>query len=261
MAIKYHLTPLEIVKLLGYTKPAAKEELQQFEQKNNIKLPTQLFDFLSYARNNPLFSTADIWASELWPYFSYQYIEEGIEDCRQDFTDPKFCEGNDFYPFSKIPKEQWPDLVANYLHIGSDYAAGVVFFGIEEKDLTQENPPVYLQHEADPITDWKLMFHTLTDYLMNIVLDILTCEYYDTGAYVLEKSGWNLFKSEYDNEEEMRAYLLEKNIDLSKMPKHASCFKEDPYHRCCFDESEKVLYIITNDIIDHEIQVVAWKKY
>lgn len=59
----------------------------------------------------------------------------------------------------------------------------------------------------------------------------------------------------------MRAYLLEKNIDLSKMPKHASCFKEDPYHRCCFDESEKVLYIITNDIIDHEIQVVAWKKY
>ena len=80
MAIKYHLTPLEIVKLLGYTKPAAKEELQQFEQENNIKLPTQLFDFLSYARNNPLFSSADICASELWPYLSYQSIEEGIED-------------------------------------------------------------------------------------------------------------------------------------------------------------------------------------
>lgn len=247
MAIKYHLTPLEIVKLLGYTEPTAKEELEQFEKENNLKLPTLLFDFLSIARNNPLFSTADIWANEHLPYFSYQYIEEGIEDCRQDLEDPEFCKENAFYPFTKIPKEQWPELVSNYLQIGSDYAAGVVFFGIEEKDLSQDNPPVYLLHEADPITDWHQLFDTLTDYLMSIVLDILTCESYNTGAYVLDQAGWNLLEYEYDNEKEVRAYLTEKNIDFSMMPKHSSCYDEDPCYRCCFDEEEKTLYIIKND--------------
>ena len=87
------------------------------------------------------------------PYFSYEYIEERIEDCREDFDDPEFCEENAFYPYSKIPKEQWPELVENYLQIGSDYAAGVVFFGIKEKELGLENPPVYMLHEADELAD------------------------------------------------------------------------------------------------------------
>ena len=46
MAIKYNLTPIEVVKLFGYTEPAAKEELELFEKENHIKLPKLLFDFL-----------------------------------------------------------------------------------------------------------------------------------------------------------------------------------------------------------------------
>ena len=76
MAIKYNLTPIEVVKLFGYTEPAAKEELELFEKDNHLKLPKLLFDFLSLVSNEELLSTADIWAdSDSQPYFSYQYIE------------------------------------------------------------------------------------------------------------------------------------------------------------------------------------------
>ena len=249
MAVKYNLTPVEILKLLGYTEPISKEELERFEKENNLKFPTLLFDFLSLTRNNPLFSTADIWTrDDSLPYFSYEYIEEGIEDCRQDFEDdPEFCEENDFYPFSKIPKDQWPESVANYLQIGSDYGAGVVFFGIEEKDLAQENPPVYMLNEEDTLTDWKLIFHTLSDYLMGVLLDVLACVDYDTARHVLNKEGWSFYENEYADKEEIEEQLSQKKIDLSAMAKHISCYDIDSFYRCCFDEEEKALYVIMND--------------
>lgn len=47
MAIKYNLTPVEVVKLFGYTEPVAKKELELFEKDHHLKLPKLLFDFLS----------------------------------------------------------------------------------------------------------------------------------------------------------------------------------------------------------------------
>lgn len=34
----------------------------------------------------------------------------------------------------------WSELVENYMEVGSDYAAGVVEFGIKGKDLKQKKP-------------------------------------------------------------------------------------------------------------------------
>lgn len=250
MSIKYNLTPIEIIKHLGYTEPLAKEELEQFKKDNHLKLPTMLFNFLSFAQHNPLFSTADIWTGDndnLLPYFFYEYIEGGIEDCREDFDDPEFCAGNVFYIYFKAPKEQWSELVSNYLLIGSDYAAGVVHLGIEEKDLTLENPPVYLLHEADTLADWKLLFTKLSDYLMAVVLDVLACKYYSTAERVLHKKGWEFCKDEYANEEEVKERLAKNTIDLSAMAKHISCFNPDSFYRCCFDEEMEALYLVEND--------------
>lgn len=61
----------------------------------------------------------------------------------------------------------------NYLQIGSDYAAGVVFYGIKENNLVLENPPVYMLHEADELSEWKLITNTLSEYLMCVLLDAL----------------------------------------------------------------------------------------
>ncbi len=249
MAIKYNLTPVEVVKLFGYTDPTAKEELELFEKDNHLKLPKLLFDFFSLVRNEELLSTADIWVTrEDLPYFSYQYIEEGIEDCRDDFDDPEFCKQNAFYPYSKIPKEQWSELVENYLQIGSDYAAGVVFYGIKEKDLELENPPVYMLHEANELSDWKLIAHTLSEYLMCVLLDALAGVEYTTAQEVLSEDGWEFYEGEYANEEEVREWLSEKKIDLSAMGKNMTLYGEvDSVYRYCFDEEEKAFYMVIND--------------
>ena len=249
MAIKYNLTPVEVVKLFGYTEPIAKEELELFEKDNHLKLPKLLFDFLSLVRNEELLSTADIWVdSDDLPYFSYQYIAEGIEDCREDFDDPEFCKENAFYPYSKIPKEQWSALVENYLQIGSDYAAGVVFYGIKEKELVLENPPVYMLHEADELADWKLIAYTLSEYLMCVLLDALAGVEYTTVQDVLTENGWEFYEEEYANEEEVREQLSKKKIDLSAMKKNMTFYGAvDSFYRYCFDEEEKVFYMVIND--------------
>ncbi len=249
MAIKYNLTPVEVVKLFGYTEPVAKEELELFEKDNHLKLPKLLFDFLSLVKNEELLSTADIWVnSDDLPYFSYEYIEEGIEDCRDDFDDPEFCKENAFYPYSKIPKEQWSELVENYLHIGSDYAAGVVFFGIKEKELVLENPPVYILHEADELADWKLFAHTLSEYLMCVLLDALAGVEYATAQDVLNENGWEFYEEEYANEEEVRERLSKKKIDLSAMGKNMTLYgEEDSVYRYCLNEEEKTFYMVINN--------------
>lgn len=248
MAIKYNLTPIEAVKLFGYTEPEAKEELELFEKENHIKLPKLLFDFLSLVRNKELLSTADIWVdSDSLPYFSYQYIEEGIEDCKGDYDDPEFREQNAFYPYFKIPKEQWSEFVDNYLQVGSDYAAGVVFYGIKEKELTQENPPVYMLHEEDPLADWKLIAPTLSEYLMCILLDALAGVEYRTAQEVLNENGWEFYGEEYKDEKEVKEQLAKKKIDLSAMKKNISFYGVDSFYRYCFDEEEKIFYMVIDN--------------
>lgn len=248
MAIKYNLTPVEVVKLFGYTEPEAKEELELFEKENHIKLPKLLFNFLSLVRNKELLSTADIWVdSDSLPYFSYQYIEEGIEDCKGDYDDPEFREQNAFYPYFKIPKEQWPEFVDNYLQVGSDYAAGVVFYGIKEKELIQENPPVYMLHEADPLEDWKLIAPTLSEYLMCILLDALAGVEYRTAQEVLNENGWEFYEEEYKDEKEVKEQLAKRKIDLSLMKKNISFYGVDSFYRYCFDEEEKIFYMVIDN--------------
>lgn len=249
MAIKYNLTPVETVKLFGYTEPMAKKELELFEKNNHLKLPKLLFDFLSLVRNQELLSTADIWVDNHdLPYFSYQYIEDGIEDCKEDFDDPEFCKENAFYPYSKIPKEQWPELAENYLQIGSDYAAGVVFYGIKVKDLVMENPPVYMQHEANELADWRLIADTLSEYLMCVLLDALSGKEYLTAQDVLIENGWEFYEEEFEDKEEIRELLSRKKIDLSAMGKNMTFYgAEDSFYRYCFDEDENIFYMVIND--------------
>ncbi len=244
MAMIYHVTAIDILKILGYTEPTGKKELEIFEKENNLKLPRLLFEFLSLAKDNPLLGTADIWN---FPYFSYEDIKERIEEDKEYWEEnPESCAEDEYFAFSQIPVEQWSNYVANYLQIGSDYAAGVVNFGIRVEDLTQENPPVYILNEADTLKDWNMFYHTLSDYLMSVLCDVLVCVQYHTAKRVLQKKGWNFF--EYKNLEDVQTQLSQRNIDLSAMKKYPSLYGEDDFYRCCYYEEEKTCFVITNDV-------------
>lgn len=160
---------------------------------------------------------------------------------------PEFCKENAFYPYSKLPKEQWLELVDNYLQIGSDYAAGVVFYGIKENDLVLENPPVYMLHEADELSEWKLIANTLSEYLMCVLLDALAGVEYSTAQDVLNENGWEFYEEEFENEEEVKEQLSKRKIDFSAMGKNMTFYGEaDSFYRYCFDEEEKIFYMVIN---------------
>ena len=184
MAFNYDIPVLELLDILG-CQPNP-------DYQPDPRLPALLNDFLSRAYNSSLFKTADIWTKHpAWT--SYEVLEERVEEDREYYEEhPEELEEDDpFAPFFKLSKEQWPTLVENYLEIGSDYAAGVVEFGIREADLDQADPVVYMLHEVDAPTGWKRFSATLSDYLKYVLCAVLCCETYETGMEVLEEAGWS----------------------------------------------------------------------
>jgi len=85
MSVRYDLTAVEILKLLGYTEPVGKDAILQAEQDKAVKLPHALFEFWSLAADCPLFETADIWTKKRdFFWFTYNDIQEWI-DCEKKY--------------------------------------------------------------------------------------------------------------------------------------------------------------------------------
>jgi len=166
---------------------------------------------------------------------------------------------DEYFKFSQIPKEEWSDYVSNYLQIGSDYSAGVVVFGIRKKDLVQENPPVYMLHEADSITDWKIIYNKLSDYLMAVILDVLSCANYHTAKSILQKSDWNFY--EYFDLRKSEDFLSDNNIDLSKMNKYFSLYGANAFCLCCYDDKKQSLFVIRNEEEDYKFSIISKSIY
>ena len=189
MAFNYDIPVLELLDILGCPPDP--------DYQPDPRLPALLNDFLSRACDHPLFETADIWTGHS-DWTSYEVLEERIEEDREFYEEhlEELEEDDPLAPFFKLPKEQWSTLVENYLEIGSDYAAGVVEFGIREGDLSQPDPVVYMLHEGDAPTGWKRFSATLSDYLKYVLCAVLCCETYDTGMEVLEEEGWTYTECE-----------------------------------------------------------------
>ncbi len=261
MAIQYNVSAVDIIKMLGCTKPVSKEERKEqrdncqiawpidksrmeiFEEEYHQKLPPMLDEFLRLASDRPLFETADIWAADCcFPYFSYEDIEQWIEDDKEYWEEsPEEYEDEEHYQLSKIPREQWKEHVPNYLQIGSDYAAGVVNYGICETDLEKENPPVYYLHEAGSIKDWKLLTNTISEFLGGIVCDMLSGVQYSTAQNILEEDGWEF--CEFKNLDQ----LAQRQINLSAMEKYPSFYEDEVFYRLCIEADKETLYLVSDD--------------
>lgn len=246
MSVIYDLAAIEILRLLGLKETVEKARLEAFEHENKQKLPRILLDFLSVAMEQSLFSTADIYTDSSGLSYFYEWMEEEIEERWEDWEEcPEECSEDPYFLFSQIPKEQWADHVSDYLLIGSDYGVGVVSFGIRKEDLSEDNPAVYVLNEAEPLTEWKIYYDTLEGFLMYIVCDILACRNYSTAQRVLKNIRWN--HCDYGSQEQLKQDLLERNIHLSEMKKYRSQFEDDVCYRCCYDQGEKVLYLIQDE--------------
>lgn len=261
MSIQYRPTPLDILKLLGLTDSRGSVQLEQFQSDHGIKLPPLLSDFFSAAWNHPLFETSDIWVTgrRHFPFrFSYERLEDRIADWQEDWNAAPSQYADDFcFQLSKIPREQWPEHIPNYLEIGSDYSAGVVTFGIRADDLSQADPPVYILNEGSPETAWRVLDDTLSLFLMRVLADVLTCSMYDTAREVLEKAGWKYCEMKDMPEAQNRAEQL--GIDLSKAAQcgalYAAADTPDVCRYCCI-EGKKTFFLLKNDAGNHETTCV-----
>ena len=245
MSFKYNLTVTEILQKMGYTK--TKDNILN-EQQKGIVLPAVLNDFLSLAINTSLFSTSDVWVqTRRFICFLYDYIEENIEDEKEYWeNDNSDADESEYYKFYKLPKEQWKDIVPNYLLIGSDFAAGIINFGICITDLDKSDPPVYMNHECDSICEWKLYTNSISEFLMLVFCDILSYEMYDTAMDTLEDEGWEAdILSEYE--------LNDYKIDFDAMVKYPSFYDRNALLGCAYDEDKHILLVVKFDENNEEI--------
>lgn len=253
MSFQYHFTVTEILEKMGYTK--TKDNILDDQQKG-IVLPAVFNDFLSLAINTNLFSTSDVWVqTRMLICFLYDDIEENIEDEKEYWeNDNSDADKSEYYKFYKLPKEQWKEIVPNYLLIGSDFAAGVVEFGICVTDLHKSDPPVYMNHECDSICEWKLYANSISEFLMQVFCDIVSCEMYDTAMDVLEDAGWNvdtLSEEEFDDYE----------IDFDSMVKYPSCYDGNALLGCAYDEDKNILLVVKFDEDSEKIlDCIAYSK-
>lgn len=254
-SVKYDLSALDLLKIFGFTEPLAKNAVQmieEFEERYHKKVPERLKAFVQLAMENPLLRTADIWTDKKEPWF---YFYDMIEEMNEE-------EDEVFPEFSHTPRETWHEKVDDYLEIGSDYGAGVVTFGIRVGDLNQDNPPIYVQHEADEITQWNLFYETLSDYLLAVTCDALFGFAYHTAQQKLEKMGWKYQSYRYSNTEKIQEQelLLKYEIKLSELHKMQSLYYGSPEERiaCCYREEENILFLF--HMTEKGIEIITIQK-
>ena len=108
-------------------------------------------------------------------------------------------------------------------------------------------------HEANSISDWKIIYNKLSDYIMAVILDVLSCANYYTAKNLLRKEGWNFY--EYSDSRETKSFLSNNDIDLSKMNKYLSLYGENAFCLCCYDNEKQSLFVIRNEKDNYKLLV------
>lgn len=254
MSIEYKLLATDILDILSNIpkKKYVNEKLRFIETKYDIVLPHIFKQFMR--SSNKMLKTADVWnySEERSWYFLYEWINITIEETEKISSD------SEYFSFVHSPISEWNNLVDDYMIIGSDYAAGIVYFGIKKTDLNMKNPPVYMYHEANHITEWNLMFNHLSDYFLTVVCDAILCECYNTAQKILIKYNWNY--EVYDTG--LKEILNKYGIETDNLQKLSSMYQtsDDDWISCCYDSEEKVLFVFKNSENNMKICVILKSK-
>lgn len=261
--IKYDISAGELLKIFDkdYEPKNAKKAIKQFEDKNKLILPSCLREFLEAALCHPFLETADIWVREkdIEYCFWYDIIQEILDSKAEDFENGD--DEGEFSDFLHNPREKWGEFVPDYLVLGSDYGAGVVFFGIKIDDMTKENPPVYFNHEANPVTQWNQVHKTLSDYLLTTVCDAVLGEYYDTALWIMMEDGWKCktYSDTYEDDDiELVVFeqlMKEYGIETEKLHKMDSEWAD--WIACCYNQEKHEVYLFVSEDSQMEVRIYS----
>lgn len=259
--MKYDLSAVELLKVFTdsdmYEPKGTEKAVKRFETKNKITLPNCLKEFLEAAMGHPLLETADTWIQEkkVEYYFWHDTIQEILDGKAEDFKEGE--EEGEFADFLHNPREKWGEFVSDYLVIGCDYAAAVVYFGIKREDLAKENPPVYYNHEANPVTQWDKIYDSVSDYLLATLYDALLGTYYETALSELMEYGWECGAYEYDQTEEaiFLQLMKEYGIETEKLYKLRS--EDADWLACCYNEEKGEVYLFMSKDSEIEVRVFS----
>ena len=259
--MKYNLTAREILDTLGYREPVGKEKLEAFEQANQLKLPEAYRTFMEVAHQCPMLETADVWRRVDDLLWYYDVLKEQIEDYREEWSeDPESCQEDELYQLSQLPEEAWRDRVANVLEIGSDCGAGIVSFGVSPETMAEQDPPLLMHHEMDPCTVWGPLGEegeTVSDYLLDVVLNALALIDYETAEEALEALDWEY--TELSLEEPFEACLQAAGIDLEQVKRYGRGNYDGIQLFCCYDEEREILYVGSIRSIDEENESILYQ--
>lgn len=250
MLIRYDLSAAEILSRLGYSNTSGQAWLQALRQKENIELPQTYCDFMAMAADSPLFRTSNLWCGisktqSCQPHMFYEELQESLEDYAGCWSQRPSKWERSLYKLSQLPRTDWPQIVEDYLVIGSDFCGGTADYGIRKQDLAEKDPPVYLYPCSDCITisGWKKGWETLSDFLLSVLVETLSCVDYDTAERAIETIGWH-----YEEYFDMKKYdwvasnavVKRQGIDPTALKKYkvggGRAF-------CCYDEDRNAFFI------------------
>lgn len=199
---------------------------------------------------NDILEMADVWnygEKQLF-YFLYEWINITLIESESIDDD------SEYFPFANSPVTDWNNLVDDYFMIGSDYATGIVYFGIKKSDLNMENPPVYMYHEMNSITEWNIIYNSLSEYFSVILCDAITCELYGTAKKVLKNYNWNYETYEIELNEISYKY----GIDINKLRKFSSIYRtsDNDWISYCYDTEEKKLFLLQSKKANIKIYII-----
>ena len=259
--MKYDLSALEIIKLLGFTQPVGKEWLETIKSSHQIDLPKTYCDFMEYAVDCPLFATSDLWVGKMKPTvynprMFHDMIQEVIDDRKGHWSNPPSNFEKCLSQLSQLPRDQWPE---DYLLIGSDYVGGIGYLGIRKEDLRLDDPPVYWHCGGDDCSVWKPEDKKLSVFFLRVLTESLSCNEYDTEEDALEERGWR-YEEYFDIEKEewaaSKAVLRKQGIFFTRLKKYNTNCGVKVY--CCYDEERNVFY--TGIIDEGEILLSALNR-
>lgn len=245
----YQQSAIDVLKTLGFSPDNGTEFLNKLRETLQLPLPQAYTDFMAYAANAPLFGTSDLWVGQMVPslmepYTLYSLLQEEIEDRKETWEEEEEERKGVLYELSQRSEADWPELMENFLIIGSDYAAGIALIGIRIQDLSQPDPSVYWCNQDVDISKWHIVEEHLSDFLFSVLTKVLGCIDYDTAERALEEYGWEYeeyFDSEADDWVSSDEVLERYGIQKSQLNRPCN-WNERPAF-ICYDEEKSIFFV------------------